>query len=253
MGTYPGNNMEQIWRYSPLLRELRRSLEAPPEGICSKCVHWRSCRGKCVMENYVVGGCFSAPHLFCGTARKWGCSPWEGSMDSARSILKPSSWPWAPGGRWCTGRRWPGRRFGPDAGPSDGGKTTAAYNLAGLGWRLIGDDSVVVAQGTDGVVRTLPCGSHRMRTGRYMIAPAVLRGLVFLEKGREMVLPVAPDYGFYRAERTGWLMARDIVPRSVLLEARGFLDYLLRKFPAAVYRTGPRDSGERLLEWLISL
>lgn len=75
MGTYPGNNMEQIWRYSPLLRELRRSLEAPPEGICSKCVHWWSCRGKCVMENYVVGGCFSAPHLFCGTAREMGLFP----------------------------------------------------------------------------------------------------------------------------------------------------------------------------------
>ncbi len=175
-------------------------------------------------------------------------------MDSARSILRAQLMAVGPRGAVVHGAA-VAREEGSVLmlAPSDGGKTTAAYNLAGLGWRLIGDDSVVVAQGTDGVVRTLPCGSHRMRTGRYMIAPAVLRGLVFLEKGREMVLPVAPDYGFYRAERTGWLMARDIVPRSVLLEARGFLDYLLRKFPAAVYRTGPRDSGERLLEWLISL
>ncbi len=137
--------------------------------------------------------------------------------------------------------------------PSDGGKTTAAYKLADLGWRLIGDDSVVVARGTDGVVRALPCGSHRMRTGRFGIAPAPLRGVVFLEKGPELLLPAAPDYCFYRAERAGWLMARDIVPGSVLLEARAFLRFLLRSFPVAVYRTGPGDSGEMLLAWLNSI
>jgi hypothetical protein len=175
-------------------------------------------------------------------------------MDNSRSILRAQLMAVGPRGAVVHGAA-----VAREAGsilmlaPSDGGKTTAAYNLADSGWRIIGDDSVVVARGTDGVVRTLPCGSHRMRTGQYTIAPAVLRGLVFLEKGPVMVLPVAPGYGFYRAERTGWLMARDIVPREVLLEARGFLDLLLRKLPAVIYRTGPRDSGERLLEWLNSL
>jgi radical SAM protein with 4Fe4S-binding SPASM domain len=75
MGAYPGVSLGEVWRNSPLLHDLRRSLETPPEGICSECVHWRSCRGKCVMENYAVGGCFSAPHLFCRTARETGLFP----------------------------------------------------------------------------------------------------------------------------------------------------------------------------------
>ncbi len=75
MGVYPENGLEEIWKGSPLLRGLRRSLDGPPQGVCSKCVHWESCRGKCVMENYAVGGSFSAPHRFCETAWELGLFP----------------------------------------------------------------------------------------------------------------------------------------------------------------------------------
>ena len=137
--------------------------------------------------------------------------------------------------------------------PSGGGKTTAALNLAEHGWRLIGDDSVVVAEGTDGVIRTLPCGSHRIKTGHYSIPPAELRGLAFIEKGAPLQHSVRPGYGFYRAMRIGSLMARDIVPQSVLDDASIFLQRLFLTFPSTVFRIGARDSGEKVWKWFRNL
>ncbi len=134
--------------------------------------------------------------------------------------------------------------------PSNGGKTTVAYHLATLGWRLIGDDTVVVARGTDGVVRTLPCGAHRMKTGDFDIRPAVLSGIVLLEKGSPALIPVTPSYGFYRAERTGSLMVLDMVPRQVGTAARAFTESLFNSHPAVVLRRGADDPDHLIRKWL---
>ncbi len=75
MGVYPQNSLEEVWRGAPLLAELRNSMSRGPQGICSRCIHWRMCLGKCVMENYAVGGSFSAPHRFCETAFNMGLFP----------------------------------------------------------------------------------------------------------------------------------------------------------------------------------
>ncbi len=75
MGTYPGASLRDIWENSPLLAELRESMLNDDRGICSRCVHWKSCMGKCMMENYRLGGSFSSPHAFCETAFRLGLFP----------------------------------------------------------------------------------------------------------------------------------------------------------------------------------
>ncbi len=137
--------------------------------------------------------------------------------------------------------------------PSGGGKSTIAKSLLRRGWRVIGDDSVIVAEGTDGAVRTLPCGVHRMKTGEYDIAPAELRGIVFLEKGPSLLIPVASEYCCYRAERIDSLLAADEVSTLVLEDARAFLCNLFLCFPAAILRREADDGDERLIPWLQSL
>lgn len=75
MGTWPRNGLKEIWENSPLLAELRRSLREDDRGICSRCVHEYSCLGKCIMENYSVGGRFASPHRFCELADRMGLFP----------------------------------------------------------------------------------------------------------------------------------------------------------------------------------
>lgn len=134
--------------------------------------------------------------------------------------------------------------------PSNGGKTTLAYHLATLGWRIIGDDTVVVATGTDGIVRTLPCGAHRIKTGDFDIPPAVLAGIVLLEKGSPAFIPVTPVYGCFRAGRTGSLMATDMVPGSVGCMTRAYAEKLFATHPAAILRRAPDGSDEPLRKWI---
>ncbi|MFO7625811.1 MAG: radical SAM protein [Candidatus Fermentibacteraceae bacterium] len=75
MGTWPRKKLKDIWENSPLLAELRKSLREDDRGICSRCVHVNSCMGKCIMENYSVGGSFASPHRFCELACQKGLFP----------------------------------------------------------------------------------------------------------------------------------------------------------------------------------
>jgi len=75
MGTWPEKRLKDIWENSPLLAKLRKDLREHDRGICSRCVHSNSCLGKCVMENYSVGGSFASPHRFCDLADRLGLFP----------------------------------------------------------------------------------------------------------------------------------------------------------------------------------
>lgn len=136
---------------------------------------------------------------------------------------------------------------------SGGGKTTIARSLVARGWRLIGDDSVIVSEGTDGVLRTLPCGTHRMKTGEYLIEPAELRGIAFLEKGSHLILPVGPAYGLYRAQRIETLMAMEEVPPDVGRAAIEFMSSLFRSVPAVILRRRPDGWDEEIDTWIRSI
>lgn len=75
LGKWPGTSLKEIWENSPLLALLRRNLTKDDRGICSRCVHTNSCMGKCIMENYSVGGSFASPHRFCDLAERMGLFP----------------------------------------------------------------------------------------------------------------------------------------------------------------------------------
>jgi SynChlorMet cassette radical SAM/SPASM protein ScmF len=74
-GNLKTDDLEDIWKNSPKLAELRRLIPDELEGICSKCVHKRFCKGTCVAGNYNASGKLNAPYSFCSTAEKLGLFP----------------------------------------------------------------------------------------------------------------------------------------------------------------------------------
>lgn len=75
MGRFPEDDLETVWRLSPLLAKLREEVPAMIEGVCSRCIHLSGCLGKCVMENYCTGGSFTSPFWLCREAEKAGLFP----------------------------------------------------------------------------------------------------------------------------------------------------------------------------------
>ena len=95
--------------------------------------------------------------------------------------------------------------------PSGGGKSTIMMNLCRANYRAIADDSVIIARGTDGVIRCIPCGSMKQNAGTVTISGAPLSAVFFVEKGTPgAVIPIDPLCGFYRAIRIRAIMAYGI-------------------------------------------
>lgn len=117
--------------------------------------------------------------------------------------------------------------------PSGGGKSTVMSVLTNKHFGAIADDSVVIARGTDGVIRTLPCGTMKQNAGTDKIDPAPLKAFFFLEKkGPVLIAPVDPVYAFYRAMRSSSIMALDLLQREQQKQARAFLEHLFHSFPS---------------------
>jgi len=74
-GNLKTDDLEDIWKHSTKLAELRRLIPDELEGICSKCIHRRFCNGTCVAGNYNSSGKLNAPYGFCCTAEKLGLFP----------------------------------------------------------------------------------------------------------------------------------------------------------------------------------
>jgi SynChlorMet cassette radical SAM/SPASM protein ScmF len=74
-GNLKTDSLDEIWRNSPKLVELRKLIPDQLEGICSKCVHMRFCKGTCVASNYNTGGKLNAPYGFCREAENLGLFP----------------------------------------------------------------------------------------------------------------------------------------------------------------------------------
>ncbi len=69
------DDLEEVWKNSPGLTNLRETIPDRLEGICSECVHRRFCMGTCVAGNYNATGRLSAPYNFCSTAEELGLFP----------------------------------------------------------------------------------------------------------------------------------------------------------------------------------
>jgi hypothetical protein len=127
-------------------------------------------------------------------------------------------------------------------GMSGGGKSTVMSKLTRGRYGAIADDSVVIATGTDGVVRCLPCGSMKQNMCTERIDGAPLETVYFVEKGSPgFVYSVSAEYAFYRALRLSSIMAYGSILPEEQRQAVLFLKELFRLFPAFVVRYGLQE------------
>jgi SynChlorMet cassette radical SAM/SPASM protein ScmF len=74
-GNLNTDTLADIWNNSPKLQALRRLVPDDMEGICSRCIHRRFCKGCCVAGNYNDSGKLNAPYFFCSKAEELGLFP----------------------------------------------------------------------------------------------------------------------------------------------------------------------------------
>ncbi|MBM4284637.1 MAG: SynChlorMet cassette radical SAM/SPASM protein ScmF [Deltaproteobacteria bacterium] len=67
--------VEEVWRDTPLLRELRRGLPHRLEGVCGDCLQKTICLGSCIAHNYTRTRSLWAPFWFCREAEAAGLFP----------------------------------------------------------------------------------------------------------------------------------------------------------------------------------
>ena len=125
---------------------------------------------------------------------------------------------------------------------SGGGKSTIMSQLTGERYGAIADDSVVIAKGTDGVIRCLPCGSMKQNMGTERIDGAVLETIYFVEKGSPgFRYRISPEYAFYRAVKLSSIMAFGSILPKEQKQAVTFLKELFKLFPAYIIRYGLQE------------
>lgn len=56
VGNVKNNHLHDIWRYSPLLLNLRKAKNRPAEGPCKKCASFPKCRGGCIIQTLNIDG-----------------------------------------------------------------------------------------------------------------------------------------------------------------------------------------------------
>jgi SynChlorMet cassette radical SAM/SPASM protein ScmF len=64
------DTLEDIWKNTPVLEELRSGLPQRFEGICGDCLMKGMCLGNCVAQNYYRGRSIWTPYWFCEEAYK---------------------------------------------------------------------------------------------------------------------------------------------------------------------------------------
>ncbi len=67
--------LEDIWKKTDILNELREGLTERFEGVCGSCLMRYLCLRSCIAQNYYQNKNLWAPHWFCETARGKGLFP----------------------------------------------------------------------------------------------------------------------------------------------------------------------------------
>jgi SynChlorMet cassette radical SAM/SPASM protein ScmF len=67
--------LADVWRDSPVLREIREGLPRRLEGICGDCLMKGVCLGSCIAQNYSRSRNLWAPNGFCEEAHQEGLFP----------------------------------------------------------------------------------------------------------------------------------------------------------------------------------
>jgi SynChlorMet cassette radical SAM/SPASM protein ScmF len=69
------DRLEDIWKKTKVLNELREGLTHRLEGICGDCLMKAICLGSCIAQNYYRSKKLWAPFWYCEEARKAGLFP----------------------------------------------------------------------------------------------------------------------------------------------------------------------------------
>jgi SynChlorMet cassette radical SAM/SPASM protein ScmF len=69
------DRLEDIWKKTPALLELRKGLPQRFEGICGDCLMKKICLGSCVAQNYYRNKRLWAPYWYCEEAHNRGLFP----------------------------------------------------------------------------------------------------------------------------------------------------------------------------------
>lgn len=64
------DRLEEVWRNSAVLREIRDGLPRRLAGICGRCIMIDHCLGSCMAQNYYSNGTFWAPYWYCDRAHE---------------------------------------------------------------------------------------------------------------------------------------------------------------------------------------
>ena len=75
LGHAERDRLEDVWRESKILNEIREGLPTRFEGICGNCVMKSRCLGSCLAENFCVSGSFWASNWYCDSAYRRGLFP----------------------------------------------------------------------------------------------------------------------------------------------------------------------------------
>jgi SynChlorMet cassette radical SAM/SPASM protein ScmF len=68
-------SLEDVWKGSPVLKEIRDGLPGRFKGICGECVMLSRCLGSCLAQNYYSARDFWAPYWYCDMAKRKGLFP----------------------------------------------------------------------------------------------------------------------------------------------------------------------------------
>lgn len=69
------DRLEDVWKNSPVLKELRKGLPNRLEGICAHCALKGVCLGHCVAQNYYSTGTLWSAYWYCDQAHSKGLFP----------------------------------------------------------------------------------------------------------------------------------------------------------------------------------
>ena len=69
------DRLEDVWRETPMLKEIREGLPARLEGVCGTCLMRRFCLGSCIAQNYYTHKNLWAPFWYCDQAQRAGLFP----------------------------------------------------------------------------------------------------------------------------------------------------------------------------------
>ena len=69
------DSLEDIWKNTEVLKQIREGLPEKLEGICGDCLMKGVCMGNCIAQNYYQTGNLWSPFWYCEEARKKGLFP----------------------------------------------------------------------------------------------------------------------------------------------------------------------------------